>query len=76
MPGARLEVRDVLGDTATNPRFLETLPKRGYRFIAPVQSQTAENAPYPLSDGDAVATQMAAFFVSKPTVVFDRVSKL
>src|SRR4051812_14534807 len=32
------KVRDVLGDTATNPRFLETLPKRGYRFIAPVQT--------------------------------------
>lgn len=31
------KVRDVLGDTASNPRFLETLPKRGYRFIAPVQ---------------------------------------
>ena len=33
------KVRDVLGDTAANPRFLETLPKRGYRFIAPVQAQ-------------------------------------
>jgi cholera toxin transcriptional activator len=33
------KVRDVLGDTAANPRFLETLPKRGYRFIAPVQTQ-------------------------------------
>jgi cholera toxin transcriptional activator len=33
------KVRDVLGDTATNPRFLETLPKRGYRFVAPVQAQ-------------------------------------
>src|SRR4051812_29407057 len=32
------KVRDVLGDTATNPRFLETLPKRGYRLIAPVQA--------------------------------------
>lgn len=32
------KVRDVLGDTAANPRFLETLPKRGYRFIAPVQA--------------------------------------
>ncbi len=31
------EVRDALGDSATNPRFVETLSKRGYRFIAPVQ---------------------------------------
>jgi len=30
-------VREALGDDATNPRFLETLPRRGYRFIAPVE---------------------------------------
>jgi len=31
------KLRDVLGDTAGNPRFIETLPRRGYRFIAPVE---------------------------------------
>jgi Tol biopolymer transport system component/DNA-binding winged helix-turn-helix (wHTH) protein len=30
-------VREALGDSATAPRFIETLPRRGYRFIAPVQ---------------------------------------
>src|SRR5262249_34895882 len=30
------KVRLALDDTAENPRFVETLPKRGYRFIAPV----------------------------------------
>src|ERR1700752_2844702 len=30
------EARGALGDSAENPRFLETLPKRGYRFIADV----------------------------------------
>ena len=30
-------LRDVLGDSADNPTFIETLPRRGYRFIAPVQ---------------------------------------
>ena len=29
-------LRDALGDSAESPRFIETLPKRGYRFIAPV----------------------------------------
>src|SRR5437588_4655940 len=28
--------REALGDSADNPRFIETLPRRGYRFIAPV----------------------------------------
>ena len=29
-------LRDALGDSADTPRFVETLPRRGYRFIAPV----------------------------------------
>ena len=35
-------LRAALDDDADNPRFIETVPKRGYRFIAPV---TAENSP-------------------------------
>src|SRR5438067_2610152 len=30
------KVREALGDVADNPRFIETLPRRGYRFLAPV----------------------------------------
>ncbi len=30
------QVRSALGDSAENPRFIETLPRRGVRFIAPV----------------------------------------
>ena len=30
------KIREALGDSADNPRFVETLPRRGYRFIAPV----------------------------------------
>jgi DNA-binding winged helix-turn-helix (wHTH) protein/TolB-like protein len=31
------QVRAALGDSGDNPRFVQTLPRRGYRFIAPVQ---------------------------------------
>ena len=31
------KIREALGDSADNPRFIETLPRRGYRFISPVQ---------------------------------------
>ena len=31
------KLREALGDSADNPRFIETLPRRGYRFIAPVR---------------------------------------
>lgn len=30
------KLRDALGDSADNPRFIQTLPRRGYRFIAPI----------------------------------------
>lgn len=32
-------VREVLGDSASSPRYVETLARRGYRFIAPVESE-------------------------------------
>jgi TolB-like protein/DNA-binding winged helix-turn-helix (wHTH) protein/Tfp pilus assembly protein PilF len=31
-----LQARTALGDDAKNPRYIETLPKRGYRFVAPL----------------------------------------
>ena len=31
------QLRSALGDSATSPRFIQTLPRRGYRFIAPVE---------------------------------------
>ena len=37
-------LREALGDSAENPRFIETLPRRGYRFIAPVQAEVLEQA--------------------------------
>jgi cholera toxin transcriptional activator len=37
------QLRNALGDSATNPRFIQTLPRRGYRFIAPVEP--ADDAP-------------------------------
>lgn len=32
-------LREAVGDSADNPRFIETLPRHGYRFIAPVAEQ-------------------------------------
>lgn len=32
------QIREALGDTADAPRFIETLPRRGYRFLFPVQA--------------------------------------
>jgi TolB-like protein/DNA-binding winged helix-turn-helix (wHTH) protein len=37
------KLRNALGDSADNPRFIETLPKRGYRFIAEVRTVDTES---------------------------------
>jgi TolB-like protein/DNA-binding winged helix-turn-helix (wHTH) protein/Flp pilus assembly protein TadD len=39
------KLRSALGDSAESPRFIETLPKRGYRFIADVSVVDAEARP-------------------------------
>jgi len=39
------KLRSALGDSAENPRFIETLPKRGYRFIADVSVVDADAHP-------------------------------
>jgi TolB-like protein/DNA-binding winged helix-turn-helix (wHTH) protein/Flp pilus assembly protein TadD len=45
-----LEIRKALGDRPNNPEFIETLPKRGYRFVAPVtEESTAERPDVPTS---------------------------
>jgi TolB-like protein/DNA-binding winged helix-turn-helix (wHTH) protein len=36
-----LEIRRTLGDRPGNPEFIETVPKRGYRFVAPVLEESA-----------------------------------
>jgi TolB-like protein/DNA-binding winged helix-turn-helix (wHTH) protein len=46
------KLRVAFGDSADNPRFIETIPRRGYRFVAPVHEAIAE--PPQLSENVAV----------------------
>jgi len=39
------KIREALGDSAESPRFIETLPKRGYRFIAQVNGSIPNSPP-------------------------------
>jgi len=38
-------IREALGDSAETPLYIETLPRRGYRFIAPVEKEEAQVSP-------------------------------
>ena len=59
------KLREALGDAAANPRFIQTVARRGYRFIAPVQER--EGA----SSGTAASspTEPAMSNVSNPETV-------
>src|SRR5262252_2758246 len=41
------KLRDVLGDSATKPKYIETIAKRGYRFLGDVQVVAGPAAPVP-----------------------------
>jgi DNA-binding winged helix-turn-helix (wHTH) protein len=49
------KVRETLRDSASNPRFIETLPRRGYRFIGAIQNENA----VPVETQRAVSTVAA-----------------
>ena len=48
------ELRDALGDTPSAPRFIRTIARRGYRFVAPVQ-QVANASPPPVEASTAAS---------------------
>lgn len=41
---AMTKLRSALGDSAESPRYVETIPRHGYRFLAPVRSHHKEHA--------------------------------
>src|SRR5215469_8838082 len=52
------KVRDALRDDPQSPRFIETVPRKGYRFIAPITSSgPVEEAEPPAAVGPAVPTR-------------------
>ena len=58
------KLRDALGDSAENPRFVETLARRGYRFTAPVRQPLAAGSgngqPAPVSDSEPIRAALRA----------------
>src|SRR5579859_6218015 len=53
-------IREALGDTAANPRFVETLARRGYRFVAPVERIGLSEPPSPTASEPAPAAPVEA----------------
>ena len=55
---AVMRLREVLGDSSDSPRFVETIPRRGYRFIAPVEESVFSSKV--AADADAVSPASVA----------------
>ena len=62
-------IREALGDSATSPRFLETLARRGYRFVAPVE-RIASTTPAASTDPAPAAQSAAAESAPRRTRIF------
>jgi DNA-binding winged helix-turn-helix (wHTH) protein/Tol biopolymer transport system component len=54
------ELRRLFGDDAREPRFIETIPKSGYRLIAGVAARTEQNPAAPRQDGVTVSIPAVA----------------
>ena len=63
------KLRSALGDSADNPRFIETIPKRGYRFIAEV-TVVATNTPTKVEKAAAANPPATEFVLQNQTAAF------
>ncbi len=62
LSAAVTKLRQALGDDSANPRFIETVPRRGYRFIAPVARHNEPiAAPNPAPHAETLATPAEAY---------------
>lgn len=64
---AMSKLREALGESAGSPRFIETLPRRGYRFIGEVAPAEGENGTRPASAAGEVEQRPAVEMVAAPT---------
>ncbi len=53
-----LQVRSALGDSSENPRFIQTVPRKGYRFIAPVAGAQPLQGPPSLLETSVPASDL------------------
>jgi TolB-like protein/DNA-binding winged helix-turn-helix (wHTH) protein/Tfp pilus assembly protein PilF len=54
------QIRNALGDSADTPRYLETLPRRGYRFVAPVEQVRARVSGTAMAPVEQIAQRVIA----------------
>ena len=83
MNSAIKKLRDVLADSAEEPRYIETLPRRGYRFIGEIKNGVPERGVDASSEtgGDAeipvvVSSAPSGAEIASPRLPFEKILKL
>jgi cholera toxin transcriptional activator len=66
-------LREALGDKASNPRFIETLARRGYRFVAPVERIRLESDVSAMVPGVQVSEELSTAPAKVKTGFLDHV---
>src|SRR5262245_13896986 len=69
------EIRQVIGDVADEPRYIETIPKRGYRFIAEVTNVEAETLTAGSEKAPPVSGHLGERELERPPIATDRKRK-
>jgi DNA-binding winged helix-turn-helix (wHTH) protein len=77
---AMAKLRDVLGDSASNPRYIETIAKRGYRFLGEVSAEEQPStkmsaAPEPAATASSAAATSTEPMVAAPESELPRASR-
>ncbi len=63
------KLRILFGDSADNPRFIETIPRRGYRFIAPVNEVPMVGEAFEHTNGTPLQKDARVVTISEVTTV-------
>jgi TolB-like protein/DNA-binding winged helix-turn-helix (wHTH) protein/lipopolysaccharide biosynthesis regulator YciM len=65
---AVMRLREALNDSSENPRFIETLPRRGYRFVAPVEEKSASVTETAQAETGELSASQSALAKNDPTL--------
>lgn len=67
------KLRGILNDDSANPRFIETVPRHGYRFLAPVEFVEYADRPEASRGSATASSSHRNLTVSKPAIFWKRV---
>ncbi len=69
------QVREALGEDADHPIYIQTIPKRGYKFVAPVEVVGSQPAQEPRARTDGTLSKLLWSHIAELRIAEDRRKK-